>query len=178
MKPDPKPIKVEKVKMTSAEFRRKYRGITPKKTRSKPKRAKTSRQKLIGIADKWFSRRVRLEGTVTKGIGNCIDCGATIETKYADCGHYFSRRHYSVRWDIDNAHLQKKQCNLSMGRPEINGGYKKNLINKIGKLRFDNLEIKKSNIWKPQVFELELIIAENKKIVTHLLKIKNTEQWW
>ena len=185
MKPDPKPEKKEKLKMTAAEFRRKY--ATPiKKHNAKNSikrkavkiRHKSDKTKLIEEADRWFSRRIRLEASDNFGIGACIDCGAPVPIKDADCGHFYSRRHFATRWENDNCFLQKKRCNMDMGRPEVNEGYRRNLISKIGIERFDRLTHKKSNTWKPLTFELEIIIKENKRMVSGLLESKGLVKWW
>jgi len=179
MKPDPKPIKQEPLKMTSEEFRKKYGSKKslrkPNRTMSKPK---SQRKKLIELADTWFSRRVRLEASDNQGYGKCIDCGAPIFVKDGDCGHFYSRRHYSTRWEIDNCKLQKKRCNINMGRPETNKGYRTNLINQIGEKRFNEITLKKGNTWKPSAFDLELIIKENKLRTYVLLKLKGLKKWW
>ena len=65
-----------------------------------------------------------------------------------------------------------------MGRPEVNEGYRTNLIAQIGALRFDKLTQKKSNVWKPTTFEIALIINENKQKVDKLLSIKQINKWW
>ena len=185
MKIDPKPEKQEKLKMTAAEFRRKY--ATPiKKHNAKNSikrkavkiRHKSGKTKLIEEADRWFSRRIRLEDAGLNGLGKCIDCGATLLIKDGDCGHFYSRRHFATRWEPDNCFLQKKRCNMDMNRPEINEGYRTNLIKRIGQERFDTITLKKGNTWKPLPFELKLIIEENKKLVGMLLKISGLKKWW
>lgn len=178
MKPDPKPVKVEKHKMTSAEFRAKYGSYLKTTKTKKPKRAKSDRQKLIAKADQWFSRRIRLEDADSHGMGRCIDCGAVVHIKKSDCGHFWSRRHLATRWDTDNCHLQKKKCNLEMGRPETNDGYRKNLIKKIGQANFDKLEMRKNNTWKPSEFDLQTIIDENMIRTSYLLHKLDLQKWW
>lgn len=185
MKIDPKPEKQEKLKMTAAEFRRKY--ATPiKKHNAKNSikrkavkiRHKSDKTKLIEEADRWFSRRIRLEDAGLNGVGKCIDCGATLLIKDGDCGHFYSRRHFATRWEPDNCFLQKKRCNMLMNDFRINDGYRKNLVKEIGIDRFKSLEIKHFNTWKPLAFELKIIIEENKSRVAILLKDKGLVKWW
>jgi len=182
MKSDPKPEKQEKIKMTSFEFRQKYGrkkhlGSKPSK---KTKRPKSNREKLIIEADRWFSRRIRLEGANWGWghAGKCFDCGEVVDIRRSDCGHFFSRRHMATRWEPDNCRLQKKRCNMDMGRPEINKNYRANLIKDIGPERFDKLEQKHFNKWKPEPWELIHIIEVNKKLVAGLLTEKNLTKWW
>ena len=139
---------------------------------------KTERQKLIKQADDWFSRRVRLEASDHRGIGTCFDCGKTIIVKANDCGHFYSRKNMSTRWDLDNARLQAKMCNYGMGHPEVNLRFREALIKDIGKVKFDKLEIRHFNTWKPHAFELGLIIEENKARVSYLLAKKGLTKWW
>lgn len=142
------------------------------------KRKKSDRKKHIQNADNWFSRRVRLEASDSKGMGRCFDCGTPVEVKYADCGHFFSRSHLATRWDLDNARLQKKKCNLEMGRPDINHNYRTKLIKELGPERFEKLHLRHFNISKMQNFEIELIANEHKGEVKKLLKDKNLKAWW
>ena len=137
-----------------------------------------SRKGLIAEADKWFSRYIRIRDTDAYGVGRCIDCGKPVTAVYADCGHFYSRRHLAVRWDEDNAHIQAKGCNYRMGEPEKNDGYRKRLIAKIGQERFDRLTIKKNNIAKFGNYELELIAAVYKEKTNFLLEKKMIEKWW
>ncbi len=146
---------------------------------SKPKKKKTDLQKKIDHADDWFSRRVRLEESwLETGIGACFCCGQPIQIKYADCGHFFDRRHKAIRWERMNAHLQKKDCNSKMGHPEVNQRYRMAMERKYGKEAVDMLEIQKNNTMKLDAFKLDLIIEENKQIVNKLLKEKGIEKWW
>jgi len=139
---------------------------------------RTERQKLIKQADDWFSRRVRLEAADHRGLGKCFDCGKTIIVKANDCGHFFSRRNMSTRWDLDNCRLQAKMCNYGMGRPETNKRFRDNLLKDLGEKKFNALEIRHFNTWKPHVFDLEMIIHENQVRVSYLLHKKELTKWW
>lgn len=178
----PKPIKREKEKLTAAEFRRKYgtKKLTKldKAKSVKTKNGKSEFQKKVKEADDWFSRAVRLMASVENYVGHCICCGANVDIRYADCGHFHSRKHYATRWDFNNCGLQKKQHNMRMGEPEVNNGFRIRLIKKIGQEEFDKLEIKRHNLFKPTAFELDLIVGECKSTVEMLLKEKGLKKWW
>lgn len=66
-----------------------------------------SRSKLVAEADRVFSIYIRHRD---KWIP-CITCDAKWEENH-QCGHFFSRRHYSTRWMEYNAHSQCPKCNL------------------------------------------------------------------
>lgn len=82
----------------------------------KRKREKTPRQKLEAKLDRLFSRLVRQSGADSQGICTCASCGEKRHWKAIDCGHYYSRKHRSVRWDARNARPQCKGCNSGFKR--------------------------------------------------------------
>lgn len=54
----------------------------------------------------------------------CWTCGETKHWKQVDAGHYISRRHKSVRWDLRNIRPQCKICNgfgKGFGREKLPG---------------------------------------------------------
>lgn len=63
----------------------------------------SDRKKAVEYADKWFSKYIR------KRDGRCVVCNTT---KNLQCGHLFSRKNYSLRWDERNAYCQCRGCNL------------------------------------------------------------------
>lgn len=163
------------------EFRKLQKAIPkPEKVvgrKNRPTTKKTELQKLIKLADDWFSRRIRLEAANSQRIGKCFVTGKYVDVTYADCGHYHSRRYLATRWDADNAWLQSKMSNYTMGDPKMNNLYTERLIKEIGEDRF-NILLKKNNLFKPTVFDLKLIIEENRQIVNQLLKEKEIKKWW
>jgi hypothetical protein len=178
MKQFTKPVKREKVQITSKEFREKY-GAKKLDRLDKSMNVKGSEySKLVKDANTWFSRFIRLRDSDKEGIGKCICCNELKKAKHADCGHYHSRRYKSLRWDEDNAHLQSKQHNLRMGDPLVHQGYQRNLIKKIGQESYDKIEVRKHNIFKPTIFELQVLINDFKDKVEILLKEKEIKKWW
>ena len=63
----------------------------------------SSRKTLVKEADRWFSKYIRLRD------GRCVTCGSQ---QNLQCGHLFSRKSYSTRWDERNAYAQCAGCNL------------------------------------------------------------------
>lgn len=165
--PQPRPEKKPKEKLTAKEFKKKY-----SKPRSKSINA------LKKELDDWFSRRVRLEEATDGYIGKCVDCGQRIDIRRADLGHYHSRTYTATRWERMNVALQKKRCNMMMGDPKVNEGFKTQLIFRYGSDRFERLNIQKNNFMKLDRNLLGYMIAEEKKLVESLLIGKGLDKWW
>lgn len=159
--------------MTSSEFRKKY-GAGKIKNKDSELKGK------IKLADRWFSRAVRLMAANGERRTKCVSCGKVQDVKEMDCGHFFTRNHKSVRWEHDNARAQcavrEYGCNTKMNRPEVQNAFREALI-KSG-VDLLKLEMKKNNLWKPTAWELDMIIEENKTIVKALLREKGITKWW
>jgi len=68
----------------------------------------------------------------------CINCG---KFKTLQAGHYFAAwKHNNLRFNPDNCHGECLQCNYYNSQSHAHG-YRVNLIKKIGKERFDKLEM-------------------------------------
>lgn len=184
-KPDPKPEKRKpKEKMTSYEFRKKYAGKKKsgkgwKKVSDKSGKPKKSRRsKLVEKADKWFSLRVRLEDSNENGYGKCVTCGRVMHAKKAQCGHYHSRKHYSVRWSRMNAHIQCGPCNMSMGDPDVNLQYLDFMQKKYDEEDLIKLRNKKNSSAPVWDIEIEAHVNLNMQLVKGLSKKKGIKPWW
>lgn len=80
----------------------------------KRKNPPTARNKLVTKLDRLFSRLVRQSGADSQGICTCASCGVKKHWKAVDCGHYYSRSHKIIRWDVRNARPQCKGCNSGL----------------------------------------------------------------
>ena len=56
----------------------------------------------ISAADKWFSLCIREASNYT-----CVTCG---KMGRMECSHVYSRRHRTIRWDVENAMSQCNGC--------------------------------------------------------------------
>lgn len=121
-------------------------------------------------ADKEFSLFIRLRDCMPNGFFRCISCGQIKPFGQADCGHFHSRRHMSVRYDEDNAHSECRSCNRFKADHLI--GYERNLIAKIGRMRFDKLAWKAAQPMKWTDKELEELAAYYKERNKELRKEK------
>lgn len=133
---------------------------------------KTASRTAIERLDKIFSLYIRLRDSRAFGFKafKCISCGQVKPFRMADCGHYFSRRHMSTRYDEDNCNSECSRCNRYDA--EHLEGYRENLIKKIGQQRFDLLKVKSQQTCKLGKFEIDELYKYYKQETEKLLKIQ------
>lgn len=144
-----------------------------KKSKEKPaarKKRQLSQSTLIKRLDKVFSRYIRLRDAMPSGVFRCISCGQIKPIEKADCGHYFSRRHMSTRFDEDNCNAECSYCNRFDAEHLV--GYRENIIRKIGTQRFALLEVKHNQSKRWSSFELEQLIKYYNVLCDKLIKEK------
>jgi len=66
---------------------------------------------LIPLADKWFSRFIRLRDSDENGFARCCTCGRKKHWLEMDCGHFVKRQHKATRFDERNCAAQCRHCN-------------------------------------------------------------------
>lgn len=143
-----------------------------KKSQNESKRSKTknSQAALIRKLDKVFSLYIRLRDVMPSGFVRCISCGKIKRFDDVDCGHFHSRTHMATRFDEDNCHAECRGCNRFSADHLI--GYQRNLIQKIGRSRFDLLNIKAHSTKHYMDFELEEKIKHYTNEVKRLSVVK------
>lgn len=141
-----------------------------KRKSDKPRKRQTSQATLVKKLDKVFSQYIRLRDAFPNGTFRCISCGKIKPFEQADCGHFHSRRHLSVRFDEDNTSSECRACNRFSADHLI--GYRENLIRKIGTKRFRLLEVKAHSTKKWSCFELEQLIKYYSVLVKKLSEEK------
>ena len=72
---------------------------------------KLTRSKLVKKLDNIFSQYIRLSNSVND-IAECVTCNKKDHWKKMQCGHFQSRKHYSIRWDERNVAVQCAGCNV------------------------------------------------------------------
>lgn len=72
------------------------------------------------------------------GMVECYTCGRQYEVSKIQSGHFWSRKHQSVRWHEDNARPQCYSCNVMLYGRQYEFGNK--LRAEIGEERFSSLE--------------------------------------
>jgi len=82
-----------------------YKG---KKSHHAPKKGlkrktKSPYQRAVNLADKWFSRAIRLKFMNQGGMVQCVTSGRWYQIKEIQLGHYMSRRYMNTRWSMINA---------------------------------------------------------------------------
>ena len=143
-----------------------------KKSDSKTRRKKSAIDTLEDKLDSVFSLYIRLRDSRDYDhlFFRCISCGMVKPFEKADCGHYFSRRNQSTRYNEVNCHAECSHCNRF--KADHLHGYRENLIKKIGQERFDLLawEAKQPKKWTE--FELRALIDHYKREVKKLKQEK------
>lgn len=146
-----------------------------RKAKEKPAARKIRQPSLSTMVkklDKVFSQYIRLRDAMPGGVFRCISCGRTLPIGRADCGHYFSRRHMSTRFDEDNCNAECSYCNRFDAEHLI--GYRENLIRKIGLRRYQLLGVRANETKKWSCFELEVLARHYQGKVRELEKEKGT----
>lgn len=124
--------------------------------KTKKKEAKEKIPELIKKLDEVYSKWLRKERSIDGEIGQCYTCKTFDLIKNLQCGHYISRKYFSVRWLFENTFIQCYNCNCRMS-----GNYRvftDNLIKDFGKEYIDNLEHRKNNTVKYDRFFYEQMI--------------------
>jgi hypothetical protein len=114
-----------------------------------------------------FNKYIRLRD---RDLG-CISCGSFNEIQ---AGHFYNVGHYSwLRFDENNVHSQCKRCNYFLRGNLLQ--YRPRLINKIGAIPFEQLEIRSQikQVKKYGKFELEQLIKYYQQKIKAL---NNTEK--
>lgn len=102
----------------------------------KPKKKKSELRTWTEKLDKVISLYVRMRDSryFHYKYFRCISCGRVLPIDQADCGHYHSRTHMSLRFDTRNCNAECRRCNRFSSDHLI--GYRKNLIRKLGLLSY------------------------------------------
>ena len=101
------------------------------------------RKRSLATTQDLFNTYIRWRDTRPDDICMCISCGMAIKWKSNNihAGHYYSRGARSdLRYNEDNVHAQCAKCNMYGEASKVGPTYKKNLIKKIGKKRFNALK--------------------------------------
>lgn len=150
---------------------------------TKPKKAKqdevvthrksgvSMKKSLISKLDKVFSRYIRLRDTDDNGYFKCPTCGRILPFDQADCSHYWSRTHYSTRWNEDNCVVECKHCNR-FDSSHLDG-LGRHLKKKLGEQRFELLHWLHHQPKDLDEFELATLIKDYQKKVIALAREKN-----
>ena len=124
-----------------------------------------SKSKLVKKLDQIFSKYIRYYYADSNGYVSCYTCGTTKPVKEMQAGHFQSRRHYSVRWDIEygNVKPQCVKCNMfEQGQQFIFGN---KLKAEIGEDRFNELlQLSNTSVKRSQEDYKEMIAYYKKEL--------------
>jgi len=124
----------------------------------------SDRQKLVKKLDKLCRQILLYRDALPFGMFRCISCKRLLPINNAQVGHYISRRHESVRWDLRNIHLQCISCNKwHSGNPVE---YRKTLVEKYGEEEVDKLELFYQKTPHYSTFDLSLLVKEKYETLT------------
>lgn len=158
--------------------------LKAKKPKKQLKLEEKSAQQLIPVADREFSRYVRLrDSTLEDGafIGKCITCPkrkliCSADGRWAkgmENGHFISRGVHQLRYDEENCNAQCSHCNAWRDKEDMQEAYRNALALKYG----DNVpkDLKKRSkaenaskrLTKPELLQ---IIADSRAQVEFYLK--------
>lgn len=74
------------------------------------------RSSLISLVDTKFSIHLRSrEWSDDSGFCTCFTCGKRLPWRETQVGHFKSRGHLGLRWDLDNVKPQCFNCNVTLG---------------------------------------------------------------
>lgn len=155
--------------MNKYYFKRKLKGPQNEEYAAKTK-SKKNKPNLTKKLDKVFSAYIRLRDAMPSGHFKCISCGQIKPFEQADCGHFFSRKNMSVRFDENDCHAECRGCNRFSSDHLI--AYQANLIRKIGMQRFELLSAKAHQAKHWSDFELEAMIKHYTAEVKRLSSLK------
>lgn len=128
-------------------------------------RGKSVRSKAIRKLDTIFSKYIRRRDC-GYGYAPCISCGKPITYDTSDCGHYENRQHMATRYDEKNCNAQCIECNRFRGGNSE--GYRLGLIEKYGESEVEKIEMRRYNLSKLSVPEIEMLYKHYKGKLTNL----------
>ena len=114
---------------------------------------KTERQKLIKANDDLFRQIIRLRDKVCQKTGR--------KTNLQVC-HYWTRKNLRVRWDMDNACLLQGGIHYYWAHSHFQE-FREFWIKRLGKKKFEKLEIKARYVAPVKLFDLLYIHSNLKK---------------
>lgn len=124
--------------------------------------------------DRVFAQYIKLRDSEEYDFNyfKCISCGKILPIEQADAGHYYSRRHNSIRFDEDNVNAECRYDNRF--NAEHLEYYRRNLIDKIGQERFDALGKRVLETRKFSEPELKDLIQHYSELIN---KFKDSVKW-
>ena len=146
------------------------------------KNVDSPKTKAMKLADKWFSRWIRIkhhrliatDGTV---FCKCIITGSIKAANLMDNGHCFSREFKATRYEEDNCRPQNRSSNRFSGEAD-HYKFRDHLMAEIGEERFNRIDqLRKENGENNIIFFKEQS-DKYKKLTNDLLEELGAKKWW
>ena len=99
---------------------------------------KKERKRLVKKLDTLCRQILLIRDLCHGDLFRCISCRQFLPINVAQVGHYISRRYESVRWDLQNIHLQCASCNKWLNGNPVE--YRKSLVAMYGVQEVERLE--------------------------------------
>jgi hypothetical protein len=127
-----------------------------------------NKRELVPVLDHEFSLWTRLNAAGPNGAVYCCTCGKPMLWSEATLGHFISRAHESVRFDVMNTSCQCVHCNsYRQGEPHL---FRKYLIGKHGEKAIQAMEL------RAQMQSGETAETLREKILFYRKQIKNIKK--
>lgn len=119
---------------------------------NKAKNQEFNEKKLMYLADKYFSRYIRLKFSLD-GNCTCYTCGTIKPILEVDNGHFMKRVHKATRYHENNCRPQCKTCNGNIKHNGKQIEFKEHLVNEIGEDMVEKIEkLSKTSIQANHIF--------------------------
>lgn len=129
-----------------------------------------SHKQLQAVADRDFSKFIRLRDSDEDGYCTCCTCGKTQFWKEVDNGHFVKRNIEVTRYDEKNCNAQCRACNnYGKGEEQLHKEY---IDNKYGEDTASNLRSKKNKILIRKKYDYIALIHLYRMKWKELLKLK------
>jgi 5-methylcytosine-specific restriction endonuclease McrA len=118
-----------------------------------------TRRKVIKELDALFAKYIK-----TRDKWTCQRCHTQYEPgdRGIQCSHYFSRRYYGTRFDLDNCEALCGGCHMLV-ESDKQGWYTDYKKKTLGEKKYEMLRIKAYSLTKLTKFDLELLYQEIEK---------------
>jgi hypothetical protein len=127
-----------------------------------------SKRELVPVLDHAFSLWTRLGAAGANGVVRCCTCGKLMLWNEATLGHFVSRAHESVRFDVMNTSVQCVHCNsYRQGQPHL---FRKHLADKYGEKAIQAMEL------RAQMKSGETAETLREKIIFYREQVKNLKK--
>lgn len=176
--------KMSKIQLPPKDLTKAALPVKMKKPRKRRTLEQKTAQQLVKVADKWFSKYIRIrdaEYVNGEWVGNCITSGKKLIVIDSDGkwiassqnGHFISRGVYSLRFDECNCNLQSAYDNAWRDKESMQEAYREGLALKYGEATVQELKqlSKAPGAFKrPTKPELLEIISDSKAQIAFYLK--------